>query len=115
MAVRTHKKNHPTVHRRAPKLKPLRKKAAPKHSARSVKMASRPHAEERLHKPGRHLLRHPLPARKEVELKEPVPPEEKPTVPLPVVPVAERERTSYDGDTAIKLYLREIGQVALLT
>ena len=27
----------------------------------------------------------------------------------------ERERTSYDGDTAIKLYLREIGQVKLLT
>jgi RNA polymerase primary sigma factor len=30
------------------------------------------------------------------------------------VPV-ERERSSYDGDTAIKLYLREIGQVKLLT
>ena len=28
---------------------------------------------------------------------------------------ASRERGSYDGDTAIKLYLREIGQVALLT
>jgi len=27
----------------------------------------------------------------------------------------ERERSSYDGDTAIKLYLREIGQVKLLT
>src|SRR5262245_31073984 len=26
-----------------------------------------------------------------------------------------KERTSYDGDTAIKLYLREIGQVKLLT
>src|SRR6266446_10782629 len=26
-----------------------------------------------------------------------------------------RERTAYDGDTAIKLYLREIGQVKLLT
>ena len=32
----------------------------------------------------------------------------------PIVHV-ERERTSYDGDTAIKLYLREIGQVKLLT
>jgi len=33
------------------------------------------------------------------------------------VPAAprERERSSYDGDTAIKLYLREIGQVKLLT
>ena len=30
-------------------------------------------------------------------------------------PLLERERTSYDGDTAIKLYLREIGQVKLLT
>ena len=27
----------------------------------------------------------------------------------------ERERTAYDGETAIKLYLREIGQVKLLT
>ena len=30
-------------------------------------------------------------------------------------PTPERERSSYDGDTAIKLYLREIGQVKLLT
>jgi RNA polymerase primary sigma factor len=30
-------------------------------------------------------------------------------------PVSERERGSYDGDSAIKLYLREIGQVPLLT
>ena len=30
-------------------------------------------------------------------------------------PGLERERGSYDGDTAIKLYLREIGQVKLLT
>jgi RNA polymerase primary sigma factor len=38
-------------------------------------------------------------------------------VPKADEPVAhtERERTSYDGDTAIKLYLREIGQVKLLT
>ncbi len=35
-------------------------------------------------------------------------PEEHPTA-------IERERSSYDGDTAIKLYLREIGQVKLLT
>jgi RNA polymerase primary sigma factor len=32
-----------------------------------------------------------------------------------VVPLPERERSPYDGDTAIKLYLREIGQVKLLT
>ncbi len=30
-------------------------------------------------------------------------------------PLPERERSGYDGDTAIKLYLREIGQVKLLT
>ncbi len=30
-------------------------------------------------------------------------------------PVSRRERSGYDGDTAIKLYLREIGQVKLLT
>src|SRR5262245_43201900 len=28
---------------------------------------------------------------------------------------SERDRSPYDGDTAIKLYLREIGQVKLLT
>jgi RNA polymerase primary sigma factor len=32
-----------------------------------------------------------------------------------VYAVPERERSGYDGDTAIKLYLREIGQVKLLT
>jgi len=30
-------------------------------------------------------------------------------------PVPDKERPAYDGDTAIKLYLREIGQVKLLT
>src|SRR5262245_55396963 len=30
-------------------------------------------------------------------------------------PPPSRERGSYDGDTAFKLYLREIGQVKLLT
>ncbi len=33
----------------------------------------------------------------------------------PQPPVETRDRPSYDGDTAIKLYLREIGQVKLLT
>src|ERR1700677_4808425 len=32
-----------------------------------------------------------------------------------MAPLLERERTAYDGDSAIKLYLREIGQVRLLT
>jgi len=34
---------------------------------------------------------------------------------LEETPTRSRERSSYDGDTAIKLYLREIGQVKLLT
>jgi RNA polymerase primary sigma factor len=41
-----------------------------------------------------------------------------PAVPKPVegdTTMIARERSSYDGDTAIKLYLREIGQVKLLT
>ena len=33
----------------------------------------------------------------------------------PFLVPAERERQPYDGETAIKLYLREIGQVKLLT
>ncbi|PYI81407.1 MAG: RNA polymerase subunit sigma [Verrucomicrobia bacterium] len=44
-----------------------------------------------------------------IEPAEPVPP------PAKVITTPERERSSYDGDTAIKLYLREIGQVKLLT
>jgi RNA polymerase primary sigma factor len=32
-----------------------------------------------------------------------------------IAPLMERERSAYDGDSAIKLYLREIGQVRLLT
>src|SRR5579884_167658 len=46
----------------------------------------------------------------EAELKQ----EEISATPAPP-PLVERERSSYDGDTAIKLYLREIGQVKLLT
>ena len=55
-------------------------------------------------------------------LRQPVsaPNEPKETAPVPraeeiVATVIARERSSYDGDTAIKLYLREIGQVKLLT
>jgi len=44
-------------------------------------------------------------------VEEPVAAREEETVLTPVT----RERSSYDGDTAIKLYLREIGQVKLLT
>ena len=37
------------------------------------------------------------------------------SAPEPAPVPLDRERSSYDGDTAIKLYLREIGQVKLLT
>jgi RNA polymerase primary sigma factor len=43
-------------------------------------------------------------------------PEEKPEADVePYNPAPETERAPYDGETAIKLYLREIGQVKLLT
>ncbi len=50
---------------------------------------------------------------REVEL----PPEVFSEEPIAVAPPVERERLArlYDGDTAIKLYLREIGQIKLLT
>ena len=48
---------------------------------------------------------------KTVELSEPVPA----PVELPAARPEEKVRSSYDGDTAIKLYLREIGLVKLLT
>src|SRR5665213_3180744 len=71
-------------------------------------------------RPARKVVASRLPAsRKSVKKK----PEAAPVMPaLASVPrdeevyaAPERERSSYDGDTAIKLYLREIGQVKLLT
>ncbi len=60
--------------------------------------------------------------KKKAALQRPVsaPDTPKETAPVPraeeiVATVIARERSSYDGDTAIKLYLREIGQVKLLT
>src|SRR5678815_5069216 len=48
-----------------------------------------------------------------ISLEKP-PPDSVSALPLPTaVPV--KDRASYDGDTAIKLYLREIGLVKLLT
>lgn len=51
--------------------------------------------------------------------EEPIKPEEIEQATAAIVEVEEnpnrRERSAYDGDTAIKLYLREIGQVKLLT
>jgi len=63
------------------------------------------------------------PARSARRAKAAEPPSIEPAVePAPVispaeeyVPIPDRDRAPYDGDTAIKLYLREIGQVKLLT
>src|SRR5262249_25935126 len=59
--------------------------------------------------------------RRELESEKGPKPGELEAAPAPEVVAEEhanwrnRERSAYDGDTAIKLYLREIGQVKLLT
>jgi len=52
----------------------------------------------------------PSPAESDAQPEEVIPPDE-----VLIAPLIERERAAYDGDSAIKLYLREIGQVRLLT
>jgi len=116
MAVRHHSKKHVADHRARKKLKPVAKKAAPNHAAKPVRaLASRPER-PKLKLPSKSAPKHL--SKKEVHLPEPAPKPavaEKPAGHLTPLPAGERERSSYDGDTAIKLYLREIGQVALLT
>lgn len=104
MAVRTQPKK--TLSRRHSKGKTARRKIVsivPSHrrAHKKPRLAKKP----RLHK---EPAQHHEPAPRQVELPEP------PAIPRQPPP-PERERTSYDGDTAIKLYLREIGQVKLLT
>jgi RNA polymerase primary sigma factor len=67
-----------------------------------------------------HQETHARPATepKQIRLPEPTPaprPADRAPTVADALPSGQRERGSYDGDTAIKLYLREIGQVALLT
>ncbi len=73
---------------------------------RSVSLGSSTRAKILARKASAPTLNPSAPTR--VELPEP------PAVPRDLSPPV-KERTSYDGDTAIKLYLREIGQVKLLT
>ena len=75
------------VKSKAPK-KPMARAAKAKHSARRPKASPPPAAVEA----------GPIVARDEE-----------------FPPIPDKERAPYDGDTAIKLYLREIGQVKLLT
>lgn len=83
-----------------------KKQKEPRKSPRNPRGQSAPNAVPSRKLPGKALPDAASPA---------APPHEKEVQPEahPVIPV--RERFSYDGDTAIKLYLREIGQVKLLT
>lgn len=115
MAVRHHTKKSAADHRRAKKLRPVAKKTAPRHETKGASTKPRPKLRAHLHK--KPVSEKNLPLRR-VHLPEPAlkpAAAEKPVVPTVNLPAGERERSSYDGDTAIKLYLREIGQVALLT
>jgi RNA polymerase primary sigma factor len=80
--------------------RPKRKMAVPSHRGRSGAFGVRTTAAKRGTPP--ELARAPRPVS--------VPREDSAYEPPP-----DRHRSAYDGDTAIKLYLREIGQVKLLT
>ncbi len=99
-----------------------RKKAAQQRRVRSAK--ARKPLGRRLVRPGLKgkAPRKQEPAEKELAMEQPVKPEEIPGTIVVTGDAPEesavsrgRERSAYDGDTAIKLYLREIGQVKLLT
>ncbi len=114
MAVRHHTKRPASTRR---KLKPVARKTAPKHSAKSARtVATRERIRPKLKFVSKSQKKAPV--SKKIHLPEPQPKPaiaEKPPGYIAPLPAGERERSSYDGDTAIKLYLREIGQVALLT
>ena len=67
----------------------------------------------------RPVMAQPVPSQPNYSAAQPAEPAETALEAAPVTDplphISERERGSYDGDTAIKLYLREIGQVQLLT
>jgi RNA polymerase primary sigma factor len=81
-----------------------------KSAARSKPLRADTRASRR--SPGPTPVVRPAPSGKAVEVREAI------SVPRdaePAPPAEERPRSSYDSETAIKLYLREIGQVKLLT
>ena len=103
-------------------------KVAPRKQRPSTRRTRAPkaHAPSKRRAPatGRRVLPRDKKALKAEELvrEETLKPEEVERAAITPAPVSEeplapreRERGSYDGDTAIKLYLREIGQVKLLT
>jgi RNA polymerase primary sigma factor len=88
--------------------KRIKAKAKPRKPAPATRRRTKVRRPKPRRAPTRALQK---PARK-VRLPAPLPaPREPEELPAPLA----RERMSYDGDTAIKLYLREIGQVRLLT
>jgi RNA polymerase primary sigma factor len=90
--------------------KALKSRRAPRPESKTAIKTAAPKRQAKPRAPGAEAAAKPLPAAE--------PPRGEPLrVPRAVeeLPVQERERSSYDADTAIKLYLREIGQVKLLT
>jgi RNA polymerase primary sigma factor len=109
-----HKKRHQVARRKPPhpSSRPKRAPRAPAPSKRRATLAGK-----------RGLPGDDVPDKaEELVAKEAVKPEPLEVAAITAAPASEdllapreRERGSYDGDTAIKLYLREIGQVKLLT
>src|SRR6266404_2639474 len=108
-----HSKNHKVTRRKAGRPRSKHRTRSGKSAESSKLPLSREPVKE-------HLSSDPEEPRPEdLAKEEPIKAEEVERVtaaldPEPIGPRA-RERSAYDGDTAIKLYLREIGQVKLLT
>jgi RNA polymerase primary sigma factor len=108
-----HKKGHQVKRRKS------RGVARPPRAQKARKLKQRrPVEAEETELPGEE----PEPKAEDLAKEEPIKPEEVEAATSVAEPDSEetlapreRERSGYDGDTAIKLYLREIGQVKLLT
>jgi len=110
-----HAKNHARKPRKKAALAPRAVRAKLQGHSRPVLPPARPPVAE---EPAVTEDEEPRPedlAKEEAELKAAEVAEANPAAAETEPAEARRERTSYDGDTAIKLYLREIGQVKLLT
>lgn len=103
MAVRTQPRKPATLRRKV-EVKRVSRKNAPSHELTPPPPAHRPKS------PSRRVRIPETPAGNTVQSADTAAIHE-PDQAIPTL----KERTSYDGDTAIKLYLREIGQVPLLT
>jgi RNA polymerase primary sigma factor len=109
-----HAKSHKRASRKKPALAHRAVRPKPQAHSRPVLPPTRPPVTE---EPAPSEDEEPRPedlAKEEEELKAVEAAEANPA-PEPEPADDRPERTSYDGDTAIKLYLREIGQVKLLT